>query len=101
MAWPGLNYATAKGRADPLPFNAAHFPEAPEEKGMMIYFLHGFSVFLGVLAGTAVTILTQLYFARRAQTQQTQNLKFELGTERGEDRYVAGRARKVSSCSEW
>ena len=45
---------------------------------MMIYFLHGFSVFLGVLAGTAVTILTQLYSARRAQTQQTQNLKFEL-----------------------
>ena len=71
----GPELRDGQGRADPLPFNAAHFPEAPEEKGMMIYFLHGFSVFLGVLAGTAVTILTQLYFARRAQTQQTQNLK--------------------------
>ena len=45
---------------------------------MMIYFLHGFGVFLGVLAGTVVTILTQWYFAKRGQTQQTQNLKFEL-----------------------
>ena len=44
----------------------------------MIYFLHGLGVFLGVLAGTFVTILTQLYFAKRGQTQQTQNLKFEL-----------------------
>ena len=44
----------------------------------MAYFLHGFGVFLGVLAGTAVTILVTLYLARREQTQQTQNLKFEL-----------------------
>ena len=44
----------------------------------MNYFLHGFGVFLGVLAGTAVTILVTLCFDRRAKTQQTQNLKFEL-----------------------
>ena len=44
----------------------------------MNYFLHGFGVFLGVLADTVVTILTQLYFAKRGQTQQTQNLKVEL-----------------------
>ena len=52
--------------------------DATGEKGMMIYFLHGFGVFLGVLAGTVVTILTQLYFAKRGQIWQTQNLKFEL-----------------------
>ena len=44
----------------------------------MNYFLHGLGVFIGLLAGTTVTILTQLYFAKRGQTQQTQNLKFEL-----------------------
>ena len=42
------------------------------------YLLHGFSVFLGVLAGTVVTILAQWFFASRAETQQTKNLKFEL-----------------------
>ena len=44
----------------------------------MTYLLHGFGVFLGVLAGTVVTILVQSYFAKQAQTQQTQNLRFEL-----------------------
>ena len=44
----------------------------------MNYFLYGLGVFIGMLAGTAVTILTQLYFVKRGQTQQTQNLKFEL-----------------------
>ena len=44
----------------------------------MTYFLHGFGVFLGVLAGTGVTILAQWFLAWRAKTQQTKNLKFEL-----------------------
>ena len=44
----------------------------------MIYFLQGFGVFLGMLAGTGVTILVKTYFAKRAETQQTQNLRFEL-----------------------
>ena len=44
----------------------------------MNYLLQGLGVFLGVVAGTVVTILTQLYFAKREETQQTQNLKFEL-----------------------
>ena len=44
----------------------------------MSYFLQGFGVFLGVLAGTAVTVLTGLYLQRRGETQQTRNLRFEL-----------------------
>ena len=44
----------------------------------MTYLLHGFGVFLGVLAGTCVTILTQRFLAWRAEKQQTKNLKFEL-----------------------
>jgi hypothetical protein len=44
----------------------------------MSYFFQGLGVFLGVLAGTFVTILVHLYFQRRAETQQTRNLKFEL-----------------------
>jgi hypothetical protein len=44
----------------------------------MEYFLQGLSVFLGVLAGTAVSVLTQLFIQRRNETQQTRNLKFEL-----------------------
>ena len=44
----------------------------------MTYFLQGFGVFLGVIAGTAVTLLTQWWMQRRTEKQQTENLKFEL-----------------------
>ena len=44
----------------------------------MNYFIQGFGVFLGVLAGTAVTVLVGLYFQRRNETQQARNLRFEL-----------------------
>ena len=44
----------------------------------MDYVLQGFGVFLGVIAGTAVTILVQWYQKKRAETQRTRNLKFEL-----------------------
>lgn len=44
----------------------------------MNYFLQGFGVFLGVIAGTAVTVLTSIFLARRQQTQQIRNLRFEL-----------------------
>ena len=44
----------------------------------MNYFLQGFGVFLGVLAGTAVTLLAQLVTNRRSQTKKLKNLKFEL-----------------------
>lgn len=44
----------------------------------MNYLIQGFSVFLGVIAGTAVTVLVGLYFQRRKETQQTRNLRFEL-----------------------
>src|SRR5271157_4207419 len=45
----------------------------------MNYLLQGFGVFLGVIAGTVVTILVQLYLQHLSETQQTRNLKFELG----------------------
>ena len=44
----------------------------------MNYILQGLGVFLGVIVGTVVTILVQLYFQQRAETQKTRNLKFEL-----------------------
>jgi hypothetical protein len=44
----------------------------------MNYLLQGLAVFLGVIAGTVVTILTQLYLQKHAETQQTHNLKFEI-----------------------
>lgn len=44
----------------------------------MNYLVQGFGVFLGVVAGTAVTVLAALYFQRRNETQQTRNLRFEL-----------------------
>ena|SRR2546428_20644 len=44
----------------------------------MNYILQGFGVFLGVLAGTAVTLLTQWVLQRRAETQQLKNLEFEF-----------------------
>jgi hypothetical protein len=44
----------------------------------MEYILQGFGVFLGVIAGTAVTVLAGVWFQRRNETQQTGNLLFEL-----------------------
>jgi hypothetical protein len=44
----------------------------------MNYILQGFGVFLGVIAGTAVTVLTSIVLARRQETQQMRNLRFEL-----------------------
>lgn len=44
----------------------------------MNYLLQGFGVFLGVLAGTAVTLLTQWIIQRRRESQKLKNLKFEF-----------------------
>lgn len=44
----------------------------------MNYLLQGFGVFLGVLAGTAVTLLTQWIIQRRREGQKLKNLKFEF-----------------------
>ena len=44
----------------------------------MEYFLHGFGVFLGVLAGTAVTLLVAYINKRNNLKQQNKNLKFEF-----------------------
>jgi len=44
----------------------------------MNYFLQGFSIFLGVIAGTAVTILTQHFLLWREEAQKVVNLKFEI-----------------------
>jgi len=44
----------------------------------MQYFLHGFGVFLGVIAGAAITLLIQWYMRWRQEIQVVNNLKFEL-----------------------
>ena len=44
----------------------------------MTYLLQGFGVFLGVLAGTAVTLLTGWLLQKKNQAQQARNLRFEL-----------------------
>lgn len=44
----------------------------------MDYILQGFGVFLGVLAGTAVTLLTQWVIQKRNEAQLLRNLKFEF-----------------------
>ena len=44
----------------------------------MSYVLQGFGVFLGVLAGAAVTLLVQWVVERRKEKQKVKNLKFEL-----------------------
>ena len=45
---------------------------------LMDYFLQGFSIFLGVIAGTAVTILTQKFILWHEEKQKIANLKFEI-----------------------
>lgn len=44
----------------------------------MNYFLQGFGVFLGVIAGTAVLILTQWINGKVKESQKVKNLKFEF-----------------------
>lgn len=44
----------------------------------MQYFLHGFGVFLGVIAGVAVSIATQTVISKREEKQKIKNLKFEI-----------------------
>lgn len=44
----------------------------------MNYFLQGFGVFLGVIAGTAVTILANWIIQQRQNAQTISNLKFEI-----------------------
>lgn len=48
------------------------------EVSAMTFFLQGFGVFLGVLAGTAVTILAAWLIKRHGEKQQKVNLLFEL-----------------------
>lgn len=45
----------------------------------MNYFLQGFGVFLGVIAGVAVLILTQWINEKAKESQKVKNLKFEFG----------------------
>lgn len=45
---------------------------------MSAYFFQGLGVFLGVLAGTAVTLLSAWMLQRRSENQRAQNLRFEL-----------------------
>ena len=43
----------------------------------MDYILHGFGVFLGVIAGTVVTVLAQWWATRGNELQKVKNLRFE------------------------
>ena len=43
------------------------------------YFLQGFGVFLGVIAGVAITLITQWINEKRKESQKVENLKFEVG----------------------
>lgn len=45
----------------------------------MDYFLHGFGVFLGVVAGVAIALMTQWINEKRKESQKVKNLKFEFG----------------------
>lgn len=42
------------------------------------YFLHGFGVFLGVIAGVVVTLIVQWYTRLKQEAQVVENFKFEL-----------------------
>ncbi|HUU41155.1 MAG TPA: hypothetical protein VMW42_09450, partial [Desulfatiglandales bacterium] len=44
----------------------------------MNYFLQGFGVFLGVIAGVAITLITQWINEKRKESQKVKNLKFEF-----------------------
>lgn len=49
-----------------------------EDAVYLNYVVQGFGVFLGVIAGTAVTLLVQYLIQYKDIQQQTKNLKFEL-----------------------
>lgn len=52
---------------------------SPEPRsGAMNYFLHGFGVFLGVIAGVAVMLLVNWIISKSHETQKLKNLKFEF-----------------------
>lgn len=44
----------------------------------MNYFLQGFGVFLGVVAGVAITLITQWISEKFKESQKVKNLKFEI-----------------------
>lgn len=44
----------------------------------MNYFLQGFGVFLGVVAGVAITLITQWINEKSKESQKVKNLKFEF-----------------------
>lgn len=48
------------------------------DESSMSYFLQGFGIFLGVVAGTAVTLLSQWAIRKWNESQSVKNLKFEL-----------------------
>ncbi len=50
----------------------------PEKVEILNYFFQGFGIFLGVVAGTAVTICSQWLISKRAEKQKIQNIKIEL-----------------------
>jgi len=45
----------------------------------MNYFLQGFGVFLGVIAGVTIALITQWINEKRKESQKVKNLKFEFG----------------------
>ena len=44
----------------------------------MNYFLQGFGVFLGVVAGVAITLITQWINERCKESKKVKNLKFKF-----------------------
>ena len=50
-----------------------------EEVTYMNYFLQGFGVFLGVVAGVAITLITQWINEKLKESQKVKNLKFGGG----------------------
>ena len=48
----------------------------------MNYFLQGFGVFLGVVAGVAITLITQWINEKLKESQKVKNLKFEIELKR-------------------
>ena len=57
-------------------------PQTPDPSPLLTAFVNGFGqflgIFLGVIAGTAVTLLVQFWIRKRDEKSQVKNLKFEL-----------------------
>jgi hypothetical protein len=64
------------------------------------YLLTGFAVFLGVVAGTAVTLLVTFVLRKQHEKQQVKNLRFELGLNIAKTNQC-GRDPQVSRCLKW